>query len=748
MAEAEDRPVLEFINRNILTPLFGYALTGDKLVEETVHASDDIRLGDQPNEDVVIEKKGIEGYRAMLRDAEVAAAMDIRLALMIPGLHMVPGDPSEEGVKAAQFCDGVLNAMQGDLLGVIREQMLRESITTGFSISEPVEQMIVLPDFGEVIGLKTIKTAASESFTDYIKTDEFGNIIQFDQMTTGGTITIEPEKVIYYAFKGTSWNPYGTSILHAAWDPWFLKQQLFRLYAVFATVNASGVRIGTIKEDKEYKAQAAGYLDKLKKLGEYASIILPGGYDLKMEFPPGTAGAHFYRGIKELCNTEIKKAILYDEAYNASNEQRGGYSSMVVSQENVQETLAAQGFAFAESLDEQLLRRILDRNGFTTWPTPHLIPEPEAKRDADPVPALNALADAFQKGFLTVPMPEAVQGELIQRVLRPIGVDFDITEAQPAQKVDAAERDDEVTTWQARPAGRQRSDVQRQGKDWRTLEDASTAALDEIWTESIPDILSSLNSSLFKGGKNPSWKTQNPADLRTAAAKASRVDGKQLNEGMTDSLEAGQKLGSGHAREMLSIEAAAAATSPVIVTPRLARQVLKQRVFLIMQDHFTGIETRIYNILENALMGGIAPATAIAQVEEILRKTGFSEGSRATTIVRTELAKAYNEGRMAVFGTQQDDTGPLGIAGYHFDELLDKRTTDICRPDGGDSFSAGYGGKNFRSDDPSLPQPPMHFNCRSMLVPIFNAEADDVTWQTLAESLALSSIVPTGFGGV
>ena len=60
-----------------------------------------------------------------------------------------------------------------------------------------------------------------------------------------------------------------------------------------------------------------------------------------------------------------------------------------------------------------------------------------------------------------------------------------------------------------------------------------------------------------------------------------------------------------------------------------------------------------------------------------------------------------NKGRVEFF----NDSGV--VQGYQYSAILDDRTTDIC---------AGLHGKKFRKGEE--PIPPMHFNCRSVLIPI------------------------------
>ena len=47
------------------------------------------------------------------------------------------------------------------------------------------------------------------------------------------------------------------------------------------------------------------------------------------------------------------------------------------------------------------------------------------------------------------------------------------------------------------------------------------------------------------------------------------------------------------------------------------------------------------------------------------------------------------------------------VKGYQYSAIMDSRTTEIC---------SGLHGKKFKANE--APIPPMHFNCRSVLIPI------------------------------
>jgi uncharacterized protein with gpF-like domain len=58
------------------------------------------------------------------------------------------------------------------------------------------------------------------------------------------------------------------------------------------------------------------------------------------------------------------------------------------------------------------------------------------------------------------------------------------------------------------------------------------------------------------------------------------------------------------------------------------------------------------------------------------------------------------------------------IEAYQYQAIMDDVTTDFCRE---------HDGQIIRADDPDLQriQPPNHFNCRSVLVPIFITDTNE-----------------------
>lgn len=97
---------------------------------------------------------------------------------------------------------------------------------------------------------------------------------------------------------------------------------------------------------------------------------------------------------------------------------------------------------------------------------------------------------------------------------------------------------------------------------------------------------------------------------------------------------------------------------------------------------------------------GSAGAGGADGVTELTRK-------QIAAIVRTAVNHIGNEAR-AEFINENSDV----FSGERFVATLDARTTAICRANDGKVFAVGTG-----------PRPPLHFNCRSLRVPVLSGEA-------------------------
>ena len=87
--------------------------------------------------------------------------------------------------------------------------------------------------------------------------------------------------------------------------------------------------------------------------------------------------------------------------------------------------------------------------------------------------------------------------------------------------------------------------------------------------------------------------------------------------------------------------------------------------------------------------------------------------ARLNTIVRTNMVEAINEGRRNMFA----DPDVKGFVEYwQYSAILDDRTTDYC---------ACMDQKIFRIEDMATLNPPAHYNCRALAIPVTKYEVED-----------------------
>lgn len=131
---------------------------------------------------------------------------------------------------------------------------------------------------------------------------------------------------------------------------------------------------------------------------------------------------------------------------------------------------------------------------------------------------------------------------------------------------------------------------------------------------------------------------------------------------------------------------------------------------------------RIKEILINGLNNGIEPSHLVDSV----RAAGGAALSvaHATTIVRTEMSKMYNAGRLARYTAPENEGFVVAL---QYDAIIDTRTTHICQHLDGRVIAID------RMDLIMEYSPPNHFQCRSVWLPVTKFETWRDDWSTEVE---------------
>ena len=130
---------------------------------------------------------------------------------------------------------------------------------------------------------------------------------------------------------------------------------------------------------------------------------------------------------------------------------------------------------------------------------------------------------------------------------------------------------------------------------------------------------------------------------------------------------------------------------------------LDNETFQFIGDWEFNITKGAATALRKAVKDGDSLASVIRLMNEENKKAAQVSLER---YARTKFTEVMNKGRLEAF----NESGV--VTGYQYSAVLDAQTTPICRGLHNKKFAAG-----------TEPIPPMHFNCRSLLIPITRFES-------------------------
>jgi len=113
--------------------------------------------------------------------------------------------------------------------------------------------------------------------------------------------------------------------------------------------------------------------------------------------------------------------------------------------------------------------------------------------------------------------------------------------------------------------------------------------------------------------------------------------------------------------------------------------------------------------IQTKVKSGLAAGASTNQIIQEVMKTTKITQHQAATLTRTSITSTQRDAIMSVVDHNRDL-----VKGYMFTAILDGRTSEIC---------SYHDGKFYELDDKSF-LPPLHFNCRSTLVPVVRSKSE------------------------
>jgi len=379
----------------ILAPWIGREMaTGD--TERVVGISDR-----ETNPDVLVQKKGLEIYDDMKRDATVKAVLFVKKFTRLSTSFIIkPASESSQDKAIATFYGEQLAQMPGTVMQMLLGMMT--ALDYGFSIMEENFYFINEGEESGKIGLASIKSKKPHDFN--FQLDDYSNIIALVQdQNSGNEAVLPPGKFLITSWMPEWENPYGVADLRAAYNPWWQKDVMTRFQAMFLERYASPILLGHYQPGTS-QSDIDLFLEILEDIQMHTEAVIPNTLeidDLKMD----RSGSDLYSKAIIYRDTQIARAMLVPELLGFSD--KGGSGSYALGKKQFDLFLGILkhlGRTLEEVIREQLTMPFIKWNfPVTDFPTFQFQPlteeSPEIKAKIATTLVAAGLLDAEDEGI-------------------------------------------------------------------------------------------------------------------------------------------------------------------------------------------------------------------------------------------------------------------------------------------------------------------------------------------------------------
>lgn len=310
--------------------------------------------------------EGADLYERMQTDDQIAATVTtFKASVLEDGAHVNPAvtDQDDDGyaqaVKIQDDCETLLENLCPSLDDTLWD--ILGGVATGYKIAEIVwDDATVNGTQKQTISGIKVKPRESVAFV----VDVFNNVVGFLARIPGVSFPVQQgtfllagqaienmlprEKCAVYTFRPVNNDPRGTSILRAAYNPWYLKMLIWKEYLKYLVQCASPSVIGTTSEMQlGYVNPTTGataeqeMVDVLIQLQNGTAVAFPYGSDVTPLIMNESGGASFQEAIG-LFNKAMTTAILNQTLATMEGAPQTRQGSSAVHQD-VLSTLIRQG---------------------------------------------------------------------------------------------------------------------------------------------------------------------------------------------------------------------------------------------------------------------------------------------------------------------------------------------------------------------------------------------------------------------
>lgn len=292
-------PALAERGKNAVADL--YIGTAEKTQAVSPYVSDSQMRPYNPD-DLFQKRQDYSLYEEMLKDDQVSVCSQIKKDLVLgSGWDLVCEGDSDEDTEVKESLEV---ALREETEGVF-EEMLEEMISSydfGFSLTEKIFKK---NDDG-TLGLKYLRTRHPATWL--IHTDNYGNVDEYEQQVekSKGRLIIPAKALIHLVNKPKFQNPYGQSDLRPAYNAYFAKRQFIRYFSIFLEKAAGPIPVAKYKTGAPDAAVTDIY-NAIKSFQQKTALAIPDAIDIEFLESKNTGEA--YVKALNLFNMYIGRAL-------------------------------------------------------------------------------------------------------------------------------------------------------------------------------------------------------------------------------------------------------------------------------------------------------------------------------------------------------------------------------------------------------------------------------------------------------
>ncbi len=653
------------------------------------------------NPDDLYQKTGDYSiYEAMINDDQVNVSMQLKKDLILGSGFDVMSEEDDQTDMAKEI-----------------EAALKENTETPFE--DQLEQMISAYDYGFSASEKVWKKTEDGKLTlKYLRTrnpatwmiftDEHGRVTRYEQWGQTNLIKLDTNSILHYVNKPAWQNPYGTSDLRACHDAWFVKRQLIRFYAIFLEKAASPTPIGRYPKGTT-QIDIDTVFNTIKRLQTKTALLIP--KDFEMEFLESKSKGEAYEKGINLFNMFIGRAILIPDLLGfQGSETSGGSFSLGKSQMEVfYKHIGRRRRTLEGIVNNEIIRpMVLFNHGrLDNYPKFKLRPisQEEALNaskiwvEATKARIYKPTIEEINHFRSIVNYPESEEGlhEEPEPTDEPLNQFPSINPSEEPEGEIEQEQEEEVEVIDNGCGGKKKfkKPYKQPNGDFhkKTNFKALQTQLDgaeNVLVDAMAPIIDATYQDLFDQlAKKKILETQDITKMDSVKLKNGPKMTRILNKDMASNYKNSAIIAQNELKK---------SNFQLPLTDEKFVQTIAAENFDYIGDWQYSVEKQARVEMVSAMKDG----RPLSSVIEVLS----DEGKKSSNVsmqryARTKFTETMNRARVDTF------TRSGVVDGYQYSAIMDGRTTTIC---------AGLHGKKFRAG--TEPIPPLHFNCRSTLIPI------------------------------